>query len=297
MKKNGFTLLELLLSIGIFTIILAIIAQLSTTTLKSWRRVSDRQTQFAEAKIAFDSIQARLSQAELNPYWGFEFGSGTNNSPTSYKRLSDLHFVTGESSELTTQNHFSHAVFFHGAFGISREEELSQFGSLINSWGYFVDFGNSNDADVLDGQNVQDRFRFRLMELQVDAEDVSTFQTDMEDENQLDLNEFTDRNMIYKWFREPIADDQAYVLAENVIALIISPLPRTIDGVAFDETTLAPDYLYDTREFQYSNVENLPSEHQLPPILRITMVVISEGSAFQLADGNGSNPPLSLIHI
>lgn len=292
MKKNGFTLLELLVSITIFAVVLTVLGQLTSTTLRSWRRISDRQTQFVEAKIAFDSLQDRLSRAEINPYWGFEFGNGTNQSPTAYKKLSDLHFVSGRSDELIDQNYFGHAVFFHGAFGATQDDDAEKLGSLVNSWGYYIEFGNTNDADVLNGLNVEDRYRFRLMELQVDAENVRTFETREEDVKELDLNEYEDRNSLYQWFRKPIEDDnQAYILAENVIALIISPLPRNVEGVPYVEESLAPDYLYDTRLGQYNPTAADITEHQLPPILRTTLVVISEASATRLANENGSSPP------
>jgi uncharacterized protein (TIGR02599 family) len=70
-------------------------------------------------------------------------------------------------------------------------------------------------------------------------------------------------------------------LAENDLANLAE------SGNNFGQVTdIAPDYYYDSREFQWSSSRNNRvnySYHQLPPILQVTMVAVDETDAARYA--------------
>ena len=126
--------------------------------------------------------------------------------------------------------------------------------------------------------------RFRLREFQVPAESVTTF-ADM-------LGEATNANEVYTWFRKHVDGGKVHTLAENIVALVITPLkPDPIEGV---NNEIAPNYTYDTRAYQHLSFPDEileSSRHKLPPLLRITLVALDGASATRLADSNPSSIP------
>ena len=83
---------------------------------------------------------------------------------------------------------------------------------------------------------------------------------------------------LYKWFKtELIADSEP--LAENILAIVIQPVWPSAVGPAGVDTTSAPDYHYDTRRHQWPDGTTLAakSRHQLPPMMRLTLVALNEG--------------------
>jgi len=312
-RLAGFSLVELLVSMACFTIILAVLGQTIIGTLGSWRRSSDRNIQFQEARAAFDSIQARLATAELSPYWGFEYpNDDPSQSPLGYDLLSDLHFVSGQSAIgsgsggalltpplLPSLNTTTHSVFFHGSFGHSEDVAMKGFATLINAWGYYIEFGNDSGdlANFLTTEGgIQPRNRFRLMELQVPSEELTTFQNSLGTPDQLDLDEANSSTDLFNWFRDGIGNNRAVPIAENIIALVLRPLPAQETASAYDPSILAPSYYYDSRANQHStppvaSALAVQTEHRLPPMIQITLVALSEASAAQLESDNGSTAP------
>lgn len=300
LKKSApaFTLVELLLSIGIFAIVLVAMGEMVNAVLHQMRIAEARFSQFQEAQAAFDSMTRRLSTCEINPYYDYQYPSGsTSDIPTKYDLESDLHFVSGPASAgakplltgIPGGSFVSHSVFFHGTYGITDNTALNELNGLMNSWGYFIEFGDDDAerAEFLNQGHAPTRYRFRLKELQVPAETLLTYTAQ--------LNKQTNANGLYNWFRNPITNKKAHTLAENVVALIISPLLATPNS-AIDEkdTDLAPNYFYDSRAYQHSAAStNLMqrTRHQLPPLLRVTLVALDDASAQRLADKNGGNLP------
>lgn len=306
LKSRGFTLVELLISMAIFSVILVVISQLSGAVLKSWNRSTDSQSHFREARAAFDAISARLSSAELNPYWGFQHPNGnTALSPIGYDQVSDLHFVMGGAEQgnggtpalLPDQRSPSHAVFFHGSFGRTEERDKLNFGSLLNAWGYFIEFSEDADSqpDFLESEaNIDPRPRFRLMELQVPSERLATFQKSLTSQAQSDLAEANNTDELFFWFREGVENGFAVPIANNIIALILTPLPSS--RIGGDASDLAPNYYFDSRAKQHSSVPVASevadvTEHRLPPMVRVTIVAIAEQSALRIAEQNGDSRP------
>jgi len=241
----------------------------------------------------------RLSTCEINPYYDFQYPGtppDTSAVPTRYDLESDLHFVSGPATEdsralLTSGgNHPSHAVFFHGTYGLTETAEWNELGGLLNSWGYYLEFGDddSSRASFLKSASTSPpRFRFRLKELQIPTEQLRTYAAR--------LDEQTNSAGLYAWFRGAVAADEGRTLAENVIAMVISPLLSSPDSNIYEkETDLAPDYFYDSRAYQHAAASAdlmRRTRHQLPPLIRVTLVAVDEASAQKLADRNGSKMP------
>lgn len=280
----------------IFSIVLIVTAMLLDSSLKQLRIAESRMGQFQEAQAAFESMARRLAGCELNPYYDFVYpGNDTSKVPTSFALQSELHFVsgparTGAQALFTSGTHPTHGVFFHGAYGLTDSTNWKTMGNLLNSWGYYLEFGNdSADRAVFltNSSAVPPHFRFRLKELQVSAEQVRTYGDN--------LPQQTSTTQMFQWFRNLAAasPSSGRTIAENVVALVINPLES--DPNTGTNTNLSPDYYYDTRAFQYAST--IPQarldrmRHRLPPILRITLVALDEVSAQKLETANGTAAP------
>jgi uncharacterized protein (TIGR02599 family) len=292
----AFSLVELLVSMAVLTILIASLASLLSTTLSSWRSAEARFSQFRESQAAFESMVGRLQATILHPYLDYEYpGGDKTKTPLRYVRQSDLHFVCGpadggmEGAPLlpappTTP---SHAAFFHVPYGLHHTPGWHGLGNLVNSWGYFIEFSDAAQAhpDFLDSEaGLAPTRRFRLWELQVPAEQVSTFTPA--------LAAATSPDVAYDWFQSHLAAGLARPLAEDVVALVFTPLrPHPSGGTSHD---IAPLYTYDTRAHQYLGLpadRAARSRHRLPPLLRITLVALDPASASRLAESSPDATP------
>jgi uncharacterized protein (TIGR02599 family) len=292
--KNAFTLIELMLSITILSVVLMVTASMLNVSLEQLRQAESRVGQFQEAQAAFESITRRLSSCELNPYYDYSYpGNNLDAVPTEYVLESDLHFVTGPTQAGTAplipgSNRPTHSIFFHGTYGLTDQTDWKGLGTLLNSWGYFIEFSddNANRANFLNNAGgAPTRYRFRLKELQVPAESIKTYA--------LGLSRIPSPspNNLYQWFRSPAADPaMSRTVAENMIAMIITPLQPDTNGETNHD--LAPKYFYDSRAYQFSNdAAAKKSRNRLPPLVRVTLVALDEVSAADLADANGTEMP------
>ncbi|WP_170157404.1 Verru_Chthon cassette protein C [Roseimicrobium gellanilyticum] len=297
--RQGFTLVEMLLSIAIVSIVMVAMAEMLDAVLKNLSVAESRSSQFQESQAAFDSIIRRLSACEINPYYDFVYPGtpqDTSQVPIRYGLESDLHFICGPAAGppgalIGGDNHPGHAIFFHGAYGFTDTSGLTEMGTLLNSWGYHLEFGDDagTRADFLNAGNASpSKYRYRLKELQVPAELLQTYTAK--------LNEKTTEQDIYGWFRSGVNGGHSHTLAENIVALVITPLVTSQEGAPEKATELAPDYFYDTRAYQHNRGSQELMErtrHKLPPLVRITLVALSETSAQTLAETHGDNmPPL-----
>ena len=137
-NPGGFTLVELMVSVGLISLVAFILLSMTNSTASTWRYTTGRIEQFRGANTAFESITRRLSQATLNTYWDYD----NPTKPTRYLRQSDLRFITGRTETLLatkTPRRPTHSVFFQAPLGfVNDDTNFSGLDNLINTWGYYV---------------------------------------------------------------------------------------------------------------------------------------------------------------
>lgn len=263
-RAGALTLVELLVSMAVFSLVVVLLAGVLARTEEVNRSVSSQVYQFREARRAFDLMTTVLEQATLQTYWDFDYvRTGGRQVPSAYVPRSDLRFVAGQAGELLDGGDGlafpGHALFFHAHTGFSREPGNAGFNGLLNSWGFFVEYGD--DSAELPGFLEQGADRlplFRLIEMRQPAEQVSIFRDGVADD---------------RWFRSPPPADRR-VLAENILLLLVLPLAP---GQEPDDA--AASYDFDSAGILWPQ----PRVHQLPARVGLTLVALDPGAAGRLA--------------
>ena len=323
LQGGAFTLIELLVSITFLVILMLVVTQVIGMVQRTWVRANSRVSQFREARRAFDTIARNLSQATLNTYWtnnlqqlSSDALGGAIQSPTSYKRQSELHFICGPTSTILPQasgsNYPGHAVFFQAPLGMVRFDTLgtvntANLTNLLCGRGYFVELGSDASyrptflSQAPYTTIVPVKSRLRLMEYSPTAEmnriydsayrsnpgDIrqwyqNTASGALANEVQTGNDKSTSTG---RYFTRPIA--------ENILALIISPQienTSTNGTVAASVYSIAPNYLYDSALVGNSTSSTSPqgTQHLLPPLLKITMIALDERSGDSMASSVNS---------
>lgn len=283
----GFTLVEVLVSATLISLLLLVLVSMTDSTTRMWSYTSGRIEQFRDAREGFESITRRLSQATLNTYWDYQYPNGdTTQPPLRYSRQSELRFRCGNARQLTGNNkQTGHAAFFQGPLGFSGEEDYTRLENLLNTWGYYVEYGDDLKLrpDFLTPESIPPRNRFRLMEL-------------MEPSDRLTLYQFSSGNPAYKgseWFTQPLQNGHSRVLAENIVGLILLPT-LSPDEENSTGRRLAPNYSYDSAKTDDNNSASVDPElnwkNQLPPIVQVTLVAVDEGSFRRLNGASALMP-------
>lgn len=325
-RRQGFSLVELMVSVAILSILLTLIFTMLDQMQKAWKKTRQDVAEFKDTRLGFEEMDRRLSQATLNAYWGYRYGTksiptgGTIRFGREIVPDSTLHFVCGPTSVLfpnagktgAVGGRPTHAVFFQAPFGFciqrTRDKtrlEFDRLNSLLNAWGYYIEF-NSDELDrprfLNDLRNSpRPRPRYRLMEFRQPSEYLQVYK--------LNLSTLTKQADMYRWFNdgnysvnsewnsvaEPPGDENFFrttrPIAENVIAMILLPRTAEADRQEFQREDLAPDYLYDSRRWQWAGSGSANSiasrtRHQLPPIIDVTFVAVNEGSFSNYAARN-----------
>ncbi|MDF1739703.1 MAG: Verru_Chthon cassette protein C [Verrucomicrobiales bacterium] len=283
-KIKGFSLIELMVSMGILTVLMLMMTALLDQVQKSWRYSESRISQFREARVAFDLITKKIGQASLNTYWDLK-DDDDDGLVDGYYKTSELHFITLDASTLKgggEQEGVGHAVFFQAPLGFSTD--YRNLNNLFNGRGYFASFGSDRlyRPSFIDSSP---RYRFRIMEFRPPAESNQVFEDGKEEREEDEPQEFTE------WYTQSLSvgkgnfESHLNPLADNIIALVISPRDALESSSGSRDQTyseIAPDYKFD------SNSDDPSFEgysQQVPPLLRITMVAIDEASAVRLEDG------------
>jgi len=305
-KNSGFSLMELLVVMAIFSIIAMVLSSMLNTTSRSLITTKERVRQFGNARVAFEYLSRNLKQATLNTYWDYQYSTGDpiTSAPDGYTAKSDIQFKVEHTSELlgeadVAEGKFQgHAVFFQAPLGAS--DRYNSLKNLLNARGYFIEFGDdlSYRPDFL-GDRVASRYRYRLKEFRPPGE-YNLIYKELNSGDEAAPPEFNE------WFR---ANSDLYDVAlpyhkvvrnvaDNIIALIVSPRISEKEAGKLGyrlPQEYAPNYTYDSRiEFPTGN-ENEKSTHKLPPLVKLIMVSISEKSAIDLQDKNGIEPPPELL--
>lgn len=295
-RHKAFSLVELLVSAAIMAALLLILLAVSNQVSSIWRLTAGKIEQFRHSREAFDRISRRLSQATLNTYWDYDDPA----APSRYVRQSELRFLSGPTETLTGlppegRRRPGHGLFFQATLGMAQpgQGDLAGLNSLLNTWGYFVEFGSNADfrPAVLDASPVPPSYRFRLCELIQPADKVSLY-----DHTSGRNPDGTPKASSYAgndWFAPAAnasgATRPVHVLAENVIALII--LPKLSGDEDPSGTALAPNFTYDSTATRSDPALN--PKNQLPPQVTLTMVALDENSAKRIEEGS-SMPDLGL---
>jgi uncharacterized protein (TIGR02599 family) len=326
---RAFTLVELMLAVVVLALVVVVVAQMTQQTSQVWRSSMGRIQSFQEARGAFESMTRTLSQATLNTY--YDYYDSTNRPrtvltaadraafvPHVYDRLSDLHFISGQARTLLAASPQAvptqtQAVFFQAPLGHSAAHESLR--ASLNACGYFLKFGSDEASvpePVREAAGYKPRYRYRLMEMTQRTERLGVYQTGA--------------GKPQDWFVNH-AEATGRVLAENVIALVLLPKlsPREDSPTGKgDGVSLAPQYNYNSRvprsatdDVAWSGADppfpgdtftthppapgpglppqsvNASRHHQLPPLMRVVMVVLDEASATRL-QGDSITPPAVL---
>jgi uncharacterized protein (TIGR02599 family) len=325
-KELAFSLVELLASIAVLSLMMTMVFQMLDQTQKTYSNAKGIISSYKEARDGVEVINRNMSQAVLNTYTGYR---EVNGAPAQFEEKSDLHFVCGQAKDMigdaANVKRVTHAVFFQAPLGFQTIQSktntntdlvdiYSGMDSLLNSWGYFVEFGSDKNyrPPFLNqfSPEVEEKHRFRLMEFRQPAEATTIYQYRLESRP---LG--TNKSLLREWFakNEFSANDEANYdpvsnagkvrtvrpVADNVVAIIVSPrlpessvLNNSASSLIYNAaqgfqkpTDIARKYAYDTREFQYTTVSATPattanpvtfSRHRLPPIVRITLVAVDE---------------------
>ncbi len=218
-----------------------------------------------------------------------------------------------------------HGVFFQAPLGVARlvynegTDQIANTENMVNllcGRGYFVSWGDDQAfrPGFLDTKGVPTRFRLRLMEFSPTSDKNPIYATGYRLEEAPNGNGtiLNSKN----WFRQATdssgrttsanrqvaqeGDDEDAAsrsftrpVAENILALIISPQIQTIgENNASNPYEIAPDYYYDST-LRGNNLGNSYGEqgtqHLLPPLLRVTMVALDARGGERLSDPNNED--------
>lgn len=300
-EAGGFSLLELLVSMAIVAALAVFMTEMIESSAQNLVQTEEQADESSNIRKAMTTIARNLSQAALNSYWDYD----DPVQPKVFQRQSELHFVSGDAEQLlgSSRTVTGHAVFFQAPFGYGgaeagREGGGQDFDDLqdsLNSWGYFIEYGNDLDPhrplrpEFLRAETDLHpaRMRFRLMEFRLASEKMALFGKTFPGGTTL-AGQTTEAGS-RAWFRDQVRlTANSRPIAENIVALVLRPRAPQEQALAVD---IAPNYLYDSRRHQYeapTGSASLPaiSRHQLPPVIDLTMVAVSEDSYARAEDLN-----------
>ncbi len=293
---RAFTIVELLVAMTILAAMMILLVKVIGATQRIYTSSQSKVEQFREARVAFEAVTRRLSQATLNTYWDYN----DPNNPTRYMRQSELHFIAGPASTLLketgVQPTITHAVFFQAPLGVADAAAYQSMPSALNAWGYFLTCDSDLDLATRPAflsTRIPARTRCRLMEFRQPTERMSVYCPPNNAPSGFKGLTSASFGDVTAWFNTPAIVKDTSVsptrivsrsVAENIIALIVSPRspvpPKSPTGNDYD---IAPNYYYDSRLYLTDSNNKLagPTQHQLPPTVQVTMVALDERSASQ----------------
>lgn len=273
--------------------ILVFVAAMIDASSRNLTEADESTDEASNVRKAMSTLTRNLSQSVLNNYWDYD----DPEQPTLFQRQSELHFVSGQAQRILGRDRrvSGHAVFFQAPFGYGGAEAGNEGGGALynelndslNSWGYFIEFGSDLDRDrplrpeFLRTETALHpaRVRFRLMEFRLASEKMAVYSKAFPGGTTLD--EQTDEESTRAWFRDgKRLAANSRPIAENIVALVLRPrAPQELER----DNDIAPNYFYDSRLHQYdpptdSKSLSAISRHQLPPVVDVTMIAVSEDS-------------------
>ena len=253
---------------------------------------------------------------------------GTRFQGTSYRRQSELQFSCGPTvggatalfSTGTAASYPGHGVFFQAPLGVTglisppaggstAVADTQNMVNLLCGRGYFVAWGDDSSfrPQFLNTRNVPKRTRFRLMEFSPTAEKnpiySDAYRLSYSDDG-LSVENSKD------WFRNATdstggtsaaieqtttteaedASNREFTrpIAENILALVISPRLARVGRNEAETYKIAPSYNFDstsTGAVGGGDDEFGPqgTQHLLPPLLQVTMVALDSRGGERLS--------------
>jgi uncharacterized protein (TIGR02599 family) len=274
--RAAFTLIEVLVSMTILTMLLLMLVQTTDAVRRTWTQTTGSVEQFREAREAYESMTRRITQATLNTYWDYD----NPTKPTKYMRQSELRFISGpmQSQLIGTSNPNwpGYGIFFQAPLGYSENSSYAGLDSLLNTCGYYVEWGTDKDfwpGFMQNMPNKPERWRYRLMEL-------------MEPSELLTIYKFTSGNLNYSghaWFITPFSAKRTRPIAENILYIRVIPI-----GVNGSQSFLldSSTSLYDTSPGHAAAMVN-----QLPPYIQVSMMALDEGTFSRNQLSRNTRPP------
>jgi len=299
--SSAFTLVEVLVSVTVLALMMAIVAELMTSTQDTITRANAHVREFQEARRVLDSMSNALSQATMDAVWAYRYSPTDTTAITGYDRVSDHHFISGPASDLLPDDvtpETGQAVFFQAPLGNAGEASRRRLHDLVNCCGYYVAYG----SDLVDRPGFlktgaparanPERKRFRLMQYLQRAEASILYA----DATLFGLNRLTEQAEALQWYRNDLAASSE-VLADNILALVLTPfaLTRNTDGTTTEAAD--PGYGYDSRDFQWNglNATNQTRCHQLPVKMGITLIAADERSYDTLVQKRGEDAAAAAV--
>lgn len=310
--RRAFTLVEILVSLGVLAILLLISAEVIGSVQTTWTASNARISQFREARTAFDIISRNISQATLNTYLDYDVNylanaepsAATTAAPTQYLRKSDLRFVCGNAPLLVPSGGGGgdlpgHAVFFQAPLGVTHDPQFAGLDRLLCGRGYFVQFSSDEffRPEFINAGNL--KYRYRLMEYSPPAEtnliysDPATKSAWLQAAGR-SLRDSSGQSgtggtesAVNRGMTRPISD--------NIIALIVSPMLDTSSTAATGAgpvrvpTSIAPAFAFDSEQVGTGGIGPQGTQYLLPPLVRIVLIAIDERSAERLSQTSGGS--------
>ena len=244
---------------------------------------------------------------------------GTRFQGTSYRRQSELQFSCGPTvggatalfSTGTAANYPGHGVFFQAPLGVTGlispaagggtlTADTQNMVNLLCGRGYFVAWGDdaSFRPQFLNTRNVPKRTRFRLMEFSPTSEKNPIYSDAYRLSYSDDGLSVTNSK---RWFREASdssggteaaiqqtttsesedASNREFTrpIAENILALVISPRLARVGRNEADTYKIAQNYNFDSTVAGDVGTSDQDfgtqgTQHLLPPLLQVTMVAL-----------------------
>ena len=294
---RGFSLVEMLVALAIFSVILVIVTQVISQTERAWKYSSNKIQAFQGARIAFDTMYRTLGESTLNTYYTYynsaysplTTANASTFVPAVYGRCSELHFISGKALVSQPRTQVTQSVFFQTP--VSYTTTPGSYGnmtSLLNAVGFYIDFNSDQTAwpSFFTSLSTQaaPRYRYRLMEFLQPTEQLTVYSS----------------TSGTAWFTAPLqaTSPPVYVLAENIIACVVCPhLPGEMDPSSTTQgTTLIPqnNYEYDSRvaSTPWTTGAQPVQMHQLPPLVRLVLIAVDETSMIQIMGNSKSQPNL-----
>ncbi|PTY02298.1 hypothetical protein DB346_09310 [Verrucomicrobia bacterium LW23] len=280
--RRGFSLVELMVAMAVISLIVVLVGAVVTNVERTWKQTSSRTNQFREARRAFETLNRRLAQATLNPYWDYIDKDGklrpADDSvsaefiPVKYARQSELRFYMGPAAALTAPHTggrlVGQAVFFNAPVGKADAAALEGMSSLVNTVGYYLEA--CGDADMRPGtlSTAPDAVRYRLFEMVEPSENLTIYAK-------------TSENAGYNgkdWFTTPLANRTcSHVLATNIVAFMLE--------AEYPDATGALRRVASYDSAPVTGTLNQPVEaNNLPPSIRVTLVAVDEAAGRMIQD-------------